>query len=378
MIILHAAPLCWAEISGLNASLLGLVASQNRLPGVRAGMVVTHPRPGSAPGVDFPMFDRKSILDATDRLNLPEPFDRPDLVVFNSTYIPFHAAWAARLRRLKIPYILCPHGGMTRAAGRQRWLKKQLGNLAFFKRLVAGTEALHCLTHGEAEASAAWGKPTFVVGNGIRLPPESRLASPGRGQRLRLAFVGRLDPRHKGLDWLMEACRQVGPELRERGACVELWGPSVRGILPRLDAELRRQRLEDVVRLAGPVVGEAKASLLGEVDVFLHTSRWEGHPMAVLEALAYGLPCLLTPGTNLADEVAAAGAGWRVEPTPAGIAHGLRQVMSAPREQLRQAGVGARVLADREFRWPRIAARLVEQYRLIVAPASVRRQRMAA
>jgi glycosyltransferase involved in cell wall biosynthesis len=99
--------------------------------------------------------------------------------------------------------------------------------------------------------------------------------------------------------------------------------------------------------------------------------------MAVLEALAYGLPCLLTPGTNLADDVADAGAGWNVAPNPAGIAEGLRQVLTAPRHELRQAGIRARQFAQREFHWPRIAARLVEQYRAIVAPFCVR-QRTAA
>lgn len=377
MIILHAAPLRWTRISGMNLSLPGLVSAQNRLPGVSAGMVLTQPRPGSPPDVDFPLFDGKPILQYANRLNLPAPFDRPDLVVFNSTYIPFHAAWAAKLRRLNIPYILCPRGGMTRAAGRQRWLKKQIANLVFFNRLVAGAKALHCLTRGEAEATAAWCKPTFIVGNGIGLPPESQLASPGRGERLRLGFVGRIDPRHKGLDWLLEACRLLRAELRRRGACVELWGPDVHDGLPRLEAYVRQHQLEDVVRLPGTAVGETKAALLGQLDVFLHTSRWEGHPMAVLEALAYGLPCLLTPGTNLADDVADAGAGWNVAPNPAGIAEGLRQVLTAPRHELRQAGIRARQFAQREFHWPRIAARVVEQYRAIVAPFCVR-QRTAA
>ena len=44
-----------------------------------------------------------------------------------------------------------------------------------------------------------------------------------------------------------------------------------------------------------------------EFDLFIHTFRFEGHPIAVLEALSYGIPCLLTPGTNMAGEVEAAG-----------------------------------------------------------------------
>lgn len=85
--------------------------------------------------------------------------------------------------------------------------------------------------------------------------------------------------------------------------------------------------------------------------------------MAVLEAMAYGLPCLLTPGTNMADEVAAAGAGWRVEDTVASIARGLGHVLDADPQALADAGRQARRLARDRYRWDGVAQRAVEQYR---------------
>jgi glycosyltransferase involved in cell wall biosynthesis len=72
---------------------------------------------------------------------------------------------------------------------------------------------------------------------------------------------------------------------------------------------------------------------------------------------------LLTPVTNMADEVSAAGAGWRVEPTVEGIAAGLEEVLSADAEQLRMAGAAARRLAEEKYGWQTVAERSLDAYR---------------
>jgi glycosyltransferase involved in cell wall biosynthesis len=125
--------------------------------------------------------------------------------------------------------------------------------------------------------------------------------------------------------------------------------------------------LDGLVKLSGPVVGDAKAALLRRADVFLHPSRSEGHPMAVLEALAYGVPCLVTPVTNMAEEVAAAGAGWKMEPSPQGIAAGIRKAVTDGIDALQAAGEKARRLAVENYGWDKIAARSVEAYRKYAA-----------
>ena len=378
MIILHAAAITADPHSGPNSSVPGLVAAQNSLPGVQAALVATlglsaipsdlgSPRAAGTGKLgrerNIQVFDGKSLFLPSGKIGLPSPFDRPDLVVFHSTYIPAHAAIARRLRSAAIPYVICPRGGMTRRAQDWKWLKKRLGNLLFFNRLVAGAAALHCLTSGEAAASPGWNRPIFVVGNGVDLPPEDEILPVQPTTAVRMVFMGRLHVDHKGLDMLVKACRIVHQELLGAHARVEVHGPDSNGGRELLDKLIDRLGVGDVVSLRGPVSGRAKTVLLAEADVFLHPSRTEGHPIAVLEALAHGTACLLTPNTNMADEVAAAGAGWRVQATPAGIAAGLRQVLSLEPGQLRQAGINARRLAGRCYTWPVIADRSVEAYR---------------
>lgn len=367
MIILHAAPIVWRKISGHGACVPRLIAAQNRLDGVEAALVVTKANRGQPPDMGFPVFNQKMHLNGAGGLNLPRPFDRPDLVVLHGIYIPVQAAIAAKLRKAAIPYVICPHGGMTRYAQAYRWWKKRLANLFFFNKMVNRAAAVNYLTRGEAEASGGWNRSMFVVGNGIDIPAESDLASPGQSARLRLVFIGRLAVEHKGLDMLLEACTALRPELLRRHARIELHGPSFRGGTGILAQLIARSRLEKLVTLHGPVLGAAKRLLLQQADVFLHTSRWEGHPMAVLEALAHGVPCLLTTPTNMAEEVAAAGAGWKVEPSPAAIAAGFEKVLMAGRDRLAQAGAKARRLAVEKYAWDRIAAESVGAYRKYAA-----------
>ena len=53
--------------------------------------------------------------------------------------------------------------------------------------------------------------------------------------------------------------------------------------------------------------------LLSAFDLFVMPSRFEGHPMGLIEALANGLPALVTRGCNMLDEILSSNAGWVCE-----------------------------------------------------------------
>ncbi|NLS97079.1 MAG: glycosyltransferase [Planctomycetaceae bacterium] len=393
MIILHAAPVKWGRLAGLSASVPGLVAAQNALPDVEAALLTTVSR--DAWRCDsFPVFGSAAICRRTGRPDLPAPFDRPDLVVFHSTYIPLHARLARYLRQAAIPYLICPRGGMTRYSHAGKRWKKTAANLLFFNRVVRGAKALQFLTPGEAEASAAWKAPFFVLGNGVDLPEfqstdvagqrqgtshaafsvetnagESglQLQPIGKCRPRRIVFMGRLHIDHKGLDMLLHACALIARELAQAGIVVEIFGPDCGGSAKQLAAQIARDRTQEVVALRGPTSGADKMELLATTDVFVHPSRTEGQPMAVLEALAHGVPCLLTPNTNMAEAVEKAAAGWRIDASVEGIAQGLRSVIRLPGDVLSQAARNARSLAEKSFSWQEIARRSVAEYRRFAA-----------
>jgi glycosyltransferase involved in cell wall biosynthesis len=89
-------------------------------------------------------------------------------------------------------------------------------------------------------------------------------------------------------------------------------------------------------------------------DVFVHPSRNEGIPRSVLEALALGLPVVVTPETNLGTVVEEAQAGWCVPSTSEGVRLGFQQALGCSDISVRSEA--AIRLARARLGWDSIAA----------------------
>jgi glycosyltransferase involved in cell wall biosynthesis len=76
--------------------------------------------------------------------------------------------------------------------------------------------------------------------------------------------------------------------------------------------------------------------------------------------MALGRPCLVTPGTNLADVVSEAG-GWVTEAEPGAIAESIRRICKS-RSSLPAVGRKLQNLARSKFNWCKIAKQLKEEY----------------
>ncbi len=360
--VTHVAPIADQQVSGPSQSVPALVGALHRL-GVATGILTTRPDGPYTVAQPYPVayYERRCGFS-----HMPPPLDKPDLVVFHGIYRLAHGRLAAHARRMGTPYVVTPRGGMTKGAQRARPVKKWLGNLLFIKQMIRHAAAIHCLTDREAADAARWGRPVFVVNNGVDLPSPDRLALPGRGPGLRLVFLGRLDIYYKGLDLLLQACALATDDLRRAGAQVHLYGPDWRDSKRFLVKMISSRRLDGLVQMHDPVAGAAKEQVFRAADVFLCTSRSEGHPMAALEALSYGVPCLVTPGTNIAAEVVAAGAGVEVAAIPAAIAAGMRDLL-ARKDDLQAMGRGARAMTEREeYSWDAVARNVLGHYRRII------------
>lgn len=364
-VILHVAPITHNKVSGLTYSIPSLVNAL-QCTGVSTGLLTTSPLGRYEKSEPYPVVYLRDLPVYAAIASMPEPLNKPSLIVFHSTYILTHALLAFEAYRRQIPYIICPRGGMTRGAQHVKRLKKIVGNLLFFNLMIRNTAAIHCLTEEEAADVKEWNRPVFIVGNGVDLPPLEMLTHPAKKAKLQFVFLGRLDIHHKGLDLLLEACAMIQEDLRGAKVQISLYGPDVaesRSILKRL---INTYQIQDIVNLQEPVRGEAKQAVFQSTDLFLHTSRFEGHPIAVLEALSYGIPCLLTPGTNMALEVAAAAAGWAVEPNPAAIANCIRSILAA-RLDLPARGHAARSLVEGKYSWDQIGTQLLKEYLKILS-----------
>ena len=363
MIILHVAPISTKYFSGLNLSIPSTARAQHNLN--HEVCILTTSKRGPYETIEpFPVIYAYENKKKKRIADLPAPFNKPDIIIFHSTYIYHHIILAKEAVKSGIPYIITPRGGMTLGAQRQKRIKKTIGNILFFNHFVKNASAIHCLTEKEAADSNKWGKDIFIVGNGIDLPQIDSIQKKESNQFV-ITFIGRLDIHHKGLDLLVQACGLIREVLEQERVIVRLYGPDQNNSRKVLMDMINSLNLTKVVKMHGPVKGEHKANALIESDIFVHTSRFEGHPMSVLEALSYGVPCLLTPGTNVSSEVREFGAGWEVEGNKNAIAERMLQVIKQ-KTNLDEYRYKARKLVEDRYTWDKISKKLVQNYLEII------------
>ena len=106
--------------------------------------------------------------------------------------------------------------------------------------------------------------------------------------------------------------------------------------------------------------GEAKAEFFARIDVFVLTSRHEGLPNAVLEAMAYSKPVIVTPGTNMKEIVEDSGGGWVAAGDVFSVAQTIIDATTAP-EEMKKRGARAREYVSNNLTWDKVAEQYIDQ-----------------
>lgn len=144
---------------------------------------------------------------------------------------------------------------------------------------------------------------------------------------LEIISVARLTEK-KGLHVAIEACRQ----LKEQGVAFRY---RILGIGPwerRLRTLIEQYQLEDVVEMPGFKPSHEVKAMLDDADVFLLPSvtgadgDMEGIPVALMEAMAVGIPVVSTLHSGIPELVEADKSGWLV---PENDARALAQRLAA-------------------------------------------------
>lgn len=290
--------------------------------------------------------------------NMPKPFDKPDLVIFHEAYRPEYLKISKTLRKNKIPYVIVPHGELTKEAQQKKWLKKKVANMLLFNRFINGAKGLQCLSERESN-NTHFTSVKFIATNGMDIPDEKKETF--SGDKIKFIYIGRLDAYHKGLDLLIEAVCGVASEWRKSGNKLEIYGPDYQGRLAHLETLIAENKVGDLITLHKEISGEEKKSILLSADVFVQTSRFEGMPMGILEALSYGIPCLVTEGTTLGSLIKEKDAGWSVETCAQSISIGLKEV-AEQKDDWQNKSAHARKLIENQFSWEKIAQTTIEKY----------------
>lgn len=295
-----------------------------------------------------------------------------DIVHLHSLYLYHNWAATRAARRAGVPVIVRPHGLLDPYIHRRHRARKWVMELAFQNAALRQAAAIHYTADLERDISApfACGGRPVVIPLGVELPERSAVPSrqrlrelfPDLADRTVMLFLGRLHPK-KGLDLLIPAMAQArshNPSLH-----LLLAGPDDGALKPTL-ALAEQYGVSEHLTVAGMLTGERKAAALSGADWFVLPSYSENFGIAVGEAMAYGLPVVISDQVNIHPQVSSAGAGIVVPCTVPALAAALDKMSDAG--QRADMGSRARALVEREYAWIAIGRQLEALY------ASVMRQ----
>jgi glycosyltransferase involved in cell wall biosynthesis len=232
----------------------------------------------------------------------------PDVVHINTSLVKRAIArdvlLAGAARKMGKPVLLHVHGGPF-AAGEFEWwhLGKSLLNQA--NQIIVLSEL-----EKEAILERVPDLDIEVLPNAVPVDEIPNVEKPP-GVRSILYF-GRLDT-NKGLHTIVEACRALNDEGLEFDFNCYGAGPDAKEFIDNmLDA------LDARFYYGGVVTGDEKWRVLAENDIFLLPSRYEGLPMALLEAMAAGCVPVVSDVGSVSTVVEDGVNGYLVEPGNAG------------------------------------------------------------
>jgi glycosyltransferase involved in cell wall biosynthesis len=278
-----------------------------------------------------------------------------------------HTVAAQRL--LGAPLVVTVHGGDVQPAGgadqravgatlraADRVVAKSPSMLAAALELGVAPERIECIANGIAPAAVIEPDGRDRVRRYHSLPADAVIA----------VSVGRNYP-VKGFPTAVEAlalARQTAPDLHY---------VHVGRDADALREQARRLGVEDAVHLLGELPHREVLRLLAAADLFVNSSLSEGSPNATLEALAAGLPCVITEAPGNRD-VEAPGALFPVPVSDAGALAGELIRLCGDHELRLTAGRAARDAVS-GCGWGSVAASYEQAYAAAARAAATRRRR---
>ncbi len=266
-----------------------------------------------------------------------------DRVIVNGMWqYPSFAVWR-RFAASATPYYVFPHGMLDPWFKRTyplKHLKKWLyWPWAEYRILRDATAVIFTSEQERIEARESFWLyhcREKISSLGVEAPP----AMPGsvkenfatRFSQLRdrrtLLFLGRLHPK-KGCDIAIEALAASSAQ----DLCLLLAGPDQIGWQQHLQALAAKAGVGSRVVFAGMLEGDTKRSALANADALLLPSHQENFGMAVVEALAEGLPVLISNRINIWREIEADHAGYVANDDVDGTKALIERWANTPAEQ---------------------------------------------
>lgn len=289
---------------------------------------------------------------------------KPDIVVFHILYCLPCYLFAFYLWRKKIPYAIQPHGGTMLSSQHEKKWKKVMANFIFVNQFIKKANSLIYLNEGEYNECIFRRKikRSVFIPNGTNMIKMKSIPH----DSIRFIYLSRIYVHPKGLDtffsgWNKFLENNIGDDRKiEFHIYGDFYSENDRYIFDKLLSECKGN-----VYYHGIVLGTDKDYAFRNADIFVLPSRHEAMPMSVLEALSYGLPCLITQQTNMGNIIEKENCGWILTLDDEDISNLISRVIEeykSNRNILKKNAVNA----AKKFLWSSVAEESINSYKNII------------
>lgn len=282
-------------------------------------------------------------------------------------------AAARACRNHGVSYIVRPLGSLDPWSLSQKPLRKGIMWRVGAGRMLREAAAIHYTTTEEkrlAEAALQHDRgvviPLGVDLGAIQDPAGDmfRQQHPSLADNPYVLALSRIHPK-KNLELLIEAFLNAA-----RGPALEHWRLVIAGdgeprYLATLRGQVARSGGRDSVVFAGWLEGEMRRSAIQQASLFAMPSQQENFGIAAAEALACGVPVVVSERVNLAPELAREDAGWVSSLDAGELARTLEEAMGHSEERESRGRAGRRFV-ESNLSWEKAASELVKLYSTIV------------
>ncbi len=268
-----------------------------------------------------------------------------------------------------VPYIVRPLGVLNRwGMENRRRLFKAISFRLFDFPMLKKAAAMHYTSRMELEDASRFGftnlQRVIPIGMDLApfetLPPRAVFSAtfPETAATRNILFLSRIDVK-KGLDLLITAFAKISPQ--HPGTRLVICGGGDSVLVAKVKALATAGGMADRITWAGQVTGELRLAAFSAAEIFVLPSHSENFGIALLEAMAAGLPCLSTDQVALAADAARENAVQLTAREPQAIADELHALLisASRRENLSQS---ARALSRRDYSLPAMGAALHQLY----------------
>ena len=271
----------------------------------------------------------------------------------HSSFRPEIYAVSRLLKKEGFRWVHTPHGGYTSVSLSKNYFLKSFYWFFFERKIASNAFAIQSL--GEEIAFKNLKSKIAIIPNGYMLT-ESYKKKYSESNTLKISFCGRIEKYYKGLDILFDSILSLTKKESQIKLTMIGDGPD----RAYFENFVKNNGLEEVVNFTGTKTGHEKYSLITQSDIFILSSRSEGLPTGVLEALNLALPVIISKQTNLGEYVISSNSGYVLDELTSNNLNRIIQLASSDKKKgfLREKGINGRKMISDFFSWEEIAKKM--------------------